>query len=1003
MPIQRRLKWTFALALVLLPGLSWALGLGGIRSYSALNEPFLGLIELNGAAPEELDAVKVILASEAEFTKAGSPRPDFLTGLVFVPEVSTEGKVQVRVTSPKPIREPYLDFLVEVTSPKGRLVKGYTVLLDPPTTRHRPPPQVMTPKAVSPVSAPISTLVTPSVAPPVRPPVTGGEHAASPSPQAPVNALGPTLSPPAGYPLRYGPVPSGANLSNVARRMAPEGASQAQTALAIYRANPQAFSGGNINKLKAGARLEIPHPYLIFAYDAETAKQQFLAAQRQQPLPPLPAALQDGAQGPGLEPIQNRLEIATREPGPVGEGIAKIPVLPSQPPPGSRLQSEPDPARSPTLAPELALVEREILLVREMAESGRQETADLRGRIGRLEDHLADIKRLLELSNAQLAQLQGAGAQVKSARPIQELEPAIGDGIPATSLEPGDLAAARVQEPSIAAVTDASGEAAPDQEGQASTPSAPVATQALAPSSEDAAPEKAVSAVLAVTQPASKLLGASDSAPATAEPKPASQSQPETQPKLLPEPAAKQSPPQRLVVEAPSPEPSFFDDLSSWALVVGGPLLILLLGLLFLVRRQNQAKEAISAAEQVTLAAGPPAQAPAPLPKGGEPNRLLALITRARGWAAQTARKIKTPEALPLAFETAPDLEMARSQPFAPSAPDQTLAKDAAPSPRPARAGVTLPVDEAVTPPEQPLDSHPAAQELLAVPASADRVPLPRKEAEEKAGDVSDSALRGTPAPPLMWTESPDLEVPPELTLAVTAQSAPSAMPSEEPYQLDLSDLKGWDLGVPSALKPPEPVPITPTGSLEALDLMTPFLGNLALTPPAPSPAPEPAPDLTAGDFDLDLEGLAMLGVASNSVEGDHPHEPMVDLDLDLDDLMDLDLTAFASADNKAEQPQAAPSSNPPLDWGALALTLEQEEPQPEEAQPGAYPTDADCPGDFQMDPGPWDEVGIKLDLARAYLQMDDPEAARVILAEVIAEGTGEQIAEAKAMQARWG
>ena len=136
--MPRRLNWISALSLALLPALAGALGLGGIRGESALNEPFLGRIELNGVAPEELDGVKVFLAPEAEFTKAGSPRSDFLTGLIFVPEVSPEGKVQVRVTSTKPIREPYLDFLVEVTWPKGRLVKGYTVLLDPPTTLHRP-------------------------------------------------------------------------------------------------------------------------------------------------------------------------------------------------------------------------------------------------------------------------------------------------------------------------------------------------------------------------------------------------------------------------------------------------------------------------------------------------------------------------------------------------------------------------------------------------------------------------------------------------------------------------------------------------------------------------------------------------------------------------------------------------------------------------------------------------------------------------------------------------
>nr|MBP9605141.1 hypothetical protein [Chromatiaceae bacterium] len=790
--MPRRLNWISVLALALLPALAGALGLGGIRGDSALNEPLLARIELNGVAPQELDGVKVVLASEAEFTKVGSPRSDFLTGLVFVPEVSPEGKVQVRVTSLKPIREPYLDFLVEVTWPKGRLVKGYTVLLDPPTTLNRPAPMVTPPKAQAPLpalavpsaatAAPVMPPATPQAASPPRPPVAAWPPA-SPRPPPPATAPGPTLPPPAGYPLRYGPVPSGSNLSSVARRMAPQGASQAQTALAIYRANPQAFGGGNINKLRAAARLEIPHPHLIFAYDAETAKQQFLAAQRGQPLPPLPGSPQDGAPGPGLEPIQDRLEIATREPGPAGEGMATahVPATPpSGPPPATRMPSEPSAA---TVAPDLALVEREILLVREMAESGHQETADLRVRISRLEDHLADIKRLLELSNAQLAQLQGTGVRSEPAVPVRELEVDQGDMLPVPSPEPGSPAPTRMLEQEVAAVIDASGEAPADKAPLPAASAVTVATQAPAPSRD---------------QPATEILASA--APAAAQP-PATGKEPSGAPASAPppaEPVARKSALPRLAVKPPPPEPSFLEDLSSWALVAGGPLLILLLGLLFLVRRQNQTKEA---------------------------------------------------------------------------------------------AG-------------------------LVVAEATDREVLAEAETEEKTEEALDPTLTGTPSSSPLWPESPDLGVPLALALDATAKPSPAApaKPSEEPYELDLSDPGGWDLGVHLPPNPPEPAPIAPTAAQETLDLMTPSLGNLILAPQAPRPEPESVLDLTAGDFDLDLESLGKLGAATGPAEGDQSHEPLVDLDLDLDDLMDLDLSAFASADRQADQAQAAPPSNPPLD-----------------------------------------------------------------------------------------
>ena len=128
------------LSLLLTPGAVWGLGVGGIRTESALNQPFAAEIDLVGANPDELDAVKVTLASEAEFAKRGADRQHYLTKLSFKPQISPRGKPVVRVTSAEPIREPYMNLLIEVAWPKGRLVREYTVLLDPPVTARRAPP-----------------------------------------------------------------------------------------------------------------------------------------------------------------------------------------------------------------------------------------------------------------------------------------------------------------------------------------------------------------------------------------------------------------------------------------------------------------------------------------------------------------------------------------------------------------------------------------------------------------------------------------------------------------------------------------------------------------------------------------------------------------------------------------------------------------------------------------------------------------------------------------------
>ena len=130
----------FSLALVLLlSGNAWALGLGEIRLDSALNAPLRAQIELLSATPEELENLQVGLASQETFDRYGLDRPYYLQDLSFevVKSGSTRGNY-IRVSSAKPITEPFLTFLVEAVWSRGRLLREYTVLLDPPTFAPQP-------------------------------------------------------------------------------------------------------------------------------------------------------------------------------------------------------------------------------------------------------------------------------------------------------------------------------------------------------------------------------------------------------------------------------------------------------------------------------------------------------------------------------------------------------------------------------------------------------------------------------------------------------------------------------------------------------------------------------------------------------------------------------------------------------------------------------------------------------------------------------------------------
>ncbi|MGB5834687.1 MAG: fimbrial protein FimV, partial [Thiohalocapsa sp.] len=144
----------FAIMLGSLASTAAALGLGGLRAQSALNQPFYAEIALSDVKTDELDTVKARLASREDFSEAGAERPHFLTRLKFTPMIGPSGEAIVQVTSREPIREPYLDFLIEVLWPQGRMVKEYTVLMDPPTSVSTSAPRVSQPNVTAPVRRP---------------------------------------------------------------------------------------------------------------------------------------------------------------------------------------------------------------------------------------------------------------------------------------------------------------------------------------------------------------------------------------------------------------------------------------------------------------------------------------------------------------------------------------------------------------------------------------------------------------------------------------------------------------------------------------------------------------------------------------------------------------------------------------------------------------------------------------------------------------------------------
>ncbi len=228
------------------PSSSWALGLGEIHLKSALNEPMNAEIDLIAATPDELTALRASLAGRDAFTRYGIDRPPFLSTLTFTVGKGKDGHDALLVHSTDAIPEPFVTFLVEVNWARGRLMREYTVLLDPP---------VYTPgetaSSAAPVTAPtVAAAPARRAAPVIAAPPAPSRAAASPS----AAAAPEPAAPPTGNSYRVG---KGDTLTKIARSLSAHAADIDQTMVAVYRANPDAF-GGNINILRRGAVLRVP-------------------------------------------------------------------------------------------------------------------------------------------------------------------------------------------------------------------------------------------------------------------------------------------------------------------------------------------------------------------------------------------------------------------------------------------------------------------------------------------------------------------------------------------------------------------------------------------------------------------------------------------------------------------------------------------------------------------------------------------------------------------------
>ncbi|MGE8152521.1 FimV/HubP family polar landmark protein [Pseudomonas vancouverensis] len=350
----RKLVLAIAAASALSSGMAHALGLGELTLKSTLNQPLVAEIELLDV--KDLTAAEVVpsLASPEDFAKAGVDRQAFLNDLTFTPVLNASGKSILRVTSSKPLSEPMVKFLVQVMWPNGRLLRDYSVLLDP--------------SKFSPQTA--EAAAQPAATPAVAAPVTGATK-----------------------PSQYTTTPRD-TLWEIAAK-ARNGGSIQQTMLAIQALNPDAFIDGNINRLKTGQVLRLPD--------------QAQSTSLPQPKAIAEVAAQNTAWRQGRRYVakpaagQQQLDATNRPRNEATAAQAASDKL-------SLVSAESGKNRGKGAAGDAKALNNKLAVTQESLDTTRRDNAELKSRMADLQSQLDKLQRLIELKNNQLAKMQAEGA-----------------------------------------------------------------------------------------------------------------------------------------------------------------------------------------------------------------------------------------------------------------------------------------------------------------------------------------------------------------------------------------------------------------------------------------------------------------------------------------------------------------------------------------------------------------------------------------------------------------
>lgn len=923
-----------------------ALALGRVTVQSALGEPLRVEIDIPEINADEVASLKATVASPDAFRAAGLEYSPALANVVITLQRRSDGRYFLRLTSDRPVNDPFVDLILETNWASGRIVRDYTMLFDPPNLRQPAPAVAAQSSPVAPPPAVQPSTVQSAPAPRAAAQRGGStrgrgatERAAAPS-AVPAPAPAPT---PSGNGKQV-TVRPGDTATRIANANRPQSVSLDQMLVAMLRSNPDAFAGNNVNRLRAGAVLEIPSADQAGSVSEGEASQVLVAQSRD------------------FNEYRRRL----------AEGLPVREMRSSERVASGKVQAQVEDKKPSAAAPDrLTLSAKGGAQGKAAADKVARDRAaqDASTRVAELNKNISDLNNLGTGKGTAAAGTASAAkpgvpvaAAPSMAKPASAPAPAMAASSASKAASAPAATASRPASAPLAAATPAATASAAATPASAAPP--PVMSAASAPMATSS-PSPAASAAMAAASDAAAVSASTASSPSAAasEPAPVVAAAPASAPKPVPNPAAKAPAP-------PPPEPSLLDDLMQNPLIPAGAVALLatLLGLGFYkIRQRRQAAQVDSSFLESRL----------------QPDSFFG---------ASGGQRIDTAESSSNATGS--------SMVYSPSQLDA--------------AGDVDPVAEADVYLAYGRDLQ--AEEILkeALRTNPQRVAIHAKllEIYAKRRDAKAFELVATEAYNLTHGQGPEWEHICEMGRELDATNPmyrPGGQPDATALAAAASVTQPGSFGSTTALSSPAP---EPAAANPAVDLDLDFsLGDDEPAAPLPPPALEPTISLDvpkssapapAPSLDVDFGGTMAIDTPAPAAASARLDAP--DLTLNENSLnFDTSPAPVAIAPPPAAAAPANDSGMIEFDMGALSLDLPGDKKGSDTASSPISTSGAPLStGGLEPDSS-GDPLATKLALAEEFNAIGDPDGARSLAQEVLAEASGDLKSRAQRLLAEIG